>query len=157
LFVREVKQFRSSVNDDAVHPPTDRLEMEAEELKDVKIDAKLTITSNDSKMNTWYGFVSEGALFLKGNVWDDMDIREVSNAPANVVFITRSCRYQILLIPINTDPTLISSPSISFVFWHHRASLLLSTLLKNSLAARLSTCVSRRAIPTSVRFGHIAY
>ncbi|KAK3828644.1 MAG: acyl-CoA N-acyltransferase [Benniella sp.] len=76
LFVREVKQFRSSAHDDAVHPPTDRLEMEAEELKDVKIDAKLTITSNDSKMNTWYGFVSEGALFLKGNGWDDMDIRE---------------------------------------------------------------------------------
>ncbi|KAF9358206.1 hypothetical protein BGX34_009026 [Mortierella sp. NVP85] len=76
LFVREMKQFRSSANDDAVHPPTDRLELEAEEMKDVKIDAKLTITSNDSKMNTWYGFVSEGALFLKGNGWDDMDIRE---------------------------------------------------------------------------------
>lgn len=75
LFVREMKQFRSSANDDAVQPPTNRVEM-GEELKDVKVDAKLTITSNDSKMNTWYGFVSEGALFLRGNGWDDMDIRE---------------------------------------------------------------------------------
>ncbi|KAF9192549.1 hypothetical protein BGZ51_005346 [Haplosporangium sp. Z 767] len=74
-FVREMKQFRSSANDDAVHPPN-RLKKEEEELKDVKIDATLTITSNDSKMNTWFGFVSEGSLFLKGNGWDDMDIRE---------------------------------------------------------------------------------
>lgn len=78
LFVREMKQFRSSANDDAVHPSTNSLDMEE---KDVKIDAKLTITSNDSKMNTWYGFVSEGALFLRGNGWDDMDIREVSSRP----------------------------------------------------------------------------
>ncbi|KAG0006818.1 hypothetical protein BGZ80_005128 [Entomortierella chlamydospora] len=75
LFVREMKQFRSSANDDAVHP-TNCLEKGEEELKDVKIDAKLTITSNDAKMNTWFGFVSEGALFLRGDGWDDMDIRE---------------------------------------------------------------------------------
>ncbi|KAG0252144.1 hypothetical protein BG011_007185 [Mortierella polycephala] len=74
-FVKEMKQFRSSADDDAVHPPN-RLEKEEEELKDVKIDATLTITSNDSEMNTWFGFVSEGSLFLKGNGWDDMDIRE---------------------------------------------------------------------------------
>ncbi|KAF9110502.1 hypothetical protein BGX27_006267 [Mortierella sp. AM989] len=75
LFVREMKQFRSSVNDGTVQPPN-CLEKEEEELKDVKIDATLTITSNDSKMNTWFGFVSEGALFLRGDGWDDMDIRE---------------------------------------------------------------------------------
>ncbi|KAF9120286.1 hypothetical protein BGW39_011523 [Mortierella sp. 14UC] len=81
-FVREMKQFRSSANDDAVQTPSynksiDRLEKkDEEELKDVKIDARLTITSNDSNMNTWYGFVSEGALFLRGNGWDEMDIRE---------------------------------------------------------------------------------
>ncbi|KAF9082461.1 hypothetical protein BGX23_012451 [Mortierella sp. AD031] len=80
-FVREMKQFRSSANCDTVQPPlisvVDRLEKKKEEeLKDVKIDARLTITSNDSSMNTWYGFVSEGALFLRGNGWDEMDIRE---------------------------------------------------------------------------------
>ncbi|KAF9907490.1 hypothetical protein EC991_010871 [Linnemannia zychae] len=81
-FVREMKKFRSSINDDTVQPPfhnksIDRLEKkDEEELKDVKIDARLTITSNDSNMNTWYGFVSEGALFLRGNGWDEMDIRE---------------------------------------------------------------------------------
>ncbi|KAG0303019.1 hypothetical protein BGZ99_002800, partial [Dissophora globulifera] len=76
LFVREMKQFRSQAHVDAVHSIDKSLETEEEELKDVKIDATLTITSNDSKMNTWVGFVSEGALFLKGNGWDDMDIRE---------------------------------------------------------------------------------
>ncbi|KAH7051597.1 acyl-CoA N-acyltransferase [Linnemannia elongata] len=76
-FVREMKQFRSSANDETVQPPLIRLEDGEQELKDVKIDARLTITSNDSNnMNTWYGFVSEGALFLRGNGWDDMDIRE---------------------------------------------------------------------------------
>ncbi|KAF9940236.1 hypothetical protein BGZ65_007711 [Modicella reniformis] len=74
LFVREMKLFHPTANDDAVHP-TNRLVME-EKLKDVKIDAKLMITSNDSKMNTWFGFVSESALFLRGDGWDDMDIRE---------------------------------------------------------------------------------
>ncbi|KAG0290452.1 hypothetical protein BGZ96_006076 [Linnemannia gamsii] len=74
-FVREMKQFRSSGNDETVQPPLIRLEDEPE-LKDVKIDARLTITSNDSNMNTWHGFVSEGALFLRGNGWDEMDIRE---------------------------------------------------------------------------------
>ena len=77
LFVREMKQFCASNSDDAVQTPIMSLETEEEELKDVKIDATLMITSNDSKMNTWFGFVSEGALFLKGNGWDDMDIREV--------------------------------------------------------------------------------
>ncbi|KAG0295759.1 hypothetical protein BGZ98_001239 [Dissophora globulifera] len=76
LFVREMKQFRSQAHVDAVQSIDKSLETEEEELKDVKIDATLTITSNDSKMNTWVGFVSEGALFLKGNGWDDMDIRE---------------------------------------------------------------------------------
>jgi len=42
-----------------------------------KVDATLTITSTDSKMNTWLGFKSQGALFLRGNGWDDMDIRQV--------------------------------------------------------------------------------
>ncbi|KAF9130730.1 hypothetical protein BGW39_002731 [Mortierella sp. 14UC] len=41
-----------------------------------RIDTTLTITSNDTKMNTWFGFKSEGALYLRGNGWDDMDIRE---------------------------------------------------------------------------------
>ncbi|KAI7823178.1 acyl-CoA N-acyltransferase [Gamsiella multidivaricata] len=76
LFVREMKQFYPSANDDAVHSVHNSLEKEEEELKDVKIDAKLTITSSDAKMNTWFGFVSEGALFLRGDGWDDMDIRE---------------------------------------------------------------------------------
>ncbi|KAF8930403.1 hypothetical protein BGZ58_008270 [Dissophora ornata] len=76
LFVREMKQFSASNSDDAVQTPIMSLETEEEELKDVKIDATLMITSNDSKMNTWFGFVSEGALFLRGNGWDDMDIRE---------------------------------------------------------------------------------
>lgn len=78
-FVREMKQFRSSANDETVQPQLIRLEEGEQVLKDVKIDARLTITSNESNnMNTWYGFVSEGALFLRGNGWDDMDIREVS-------------------------------------------------------------------------------
>ncbi|KAG0095164.1 hypothetical protein BGZ93_006253 [Podila epicladia] len=67
-FVREMKQH-SSEHDDASHPTS-------EETKDVKIDATLTITSNDSKKNTWCGFVSDGALFLRGDGWADMDIRE---------------------------------------------------------------------------------
>ncbi|KAK3826998.1 MAG: acyl-CoA N-acyltransferase [Linnemannia elongata] len=76
-FVREMKQFRSSANDETVQPQLIRLEEGEQVLKDVKIDARLTITSNESNnMNTWYGFVSEGALFLRGNGWDDMDIRE---------------------------------------------------------------------------------
>ncbi|KAF9927737.1 hypothetical protein FBU30_002940 [Linnemannia zychae] len=41
-----------------------------------QVDATLTITSNDAKMNTWFGFKSDGALYLRGNGWDDMDIRE---------------------------------------------------------------------------------
>ena len=87
-FVREMKQFRSSANDETVQPPLIRLEEGEQELKDVKIDARLTITSNDSNnMNTWYGFVSEGALFLRGNGWDDMDIREVSSLNCSFLFL----------------------------------------------------------------------
>ncbi|KAF9144736.1 hypothetical protein BGX30_011623 [Mortierella sp. GBA39] len=41
-----------------------------------RVDATLTITSNDDKMNTWFGFKSGGALYLRGDGWDDMDIRE---------------------------------------------------------------------------------
>ncbi|KAG0057521.1 hypothetical protein BGZ83_009160 [Gryganskiella cystojenkinii] len=41
-----------------------------------QVDATLTITSTDSKMNTWLGFKSQGALYLRGNGWNDMDIRE---------------------------------------------------------------------------------
>ncbi|KAF8949069.1 hypothetical protein BGZ47_011297 [Haplosporangium gracile] len=41
-----------------------------------RVDATLTITSNDAKMNTWFGFKSNGALYLRGDGWDDMDIRE---------------------------------------------------------------------------------
>jgi hypothetical protein len=44
-----------------------------------RVDATLTITSNDAKMNTWFGFKSNGALYLRGDGWDDMDIREVNN------------------------------------------------------------------------------
>jgi hypothetical protein len=84
-FVREMKQFRSSKNDETVQPLI-RLEEEPE-LKDVKIDARLTITSNDSNMNTWYGFVSEGALFLRGNGWDEMEIREVSFLNCSLLFL----------------------------------------------------------------------
>ncbi|KAF9404049.1 hypothetical protein BGZ76_007125, partial [Entomortierella beljakovae] len=76
LFVREMKQSRSSSNVDAVQPLVKSLEKEEEELKDVKIDATLTIASNDSKMNTWFGFVSENKLFLRGDGWDNMEIRE---------------------------------------------------------------------------------
>lgn len=76
-----MKKSRALVNDDAVHPTKlmNRLDKPENELKDVKIDATLMITSNDQNMNTWFGFVSEGALFLKGNGWDSTDIREVSN------------------------------------------------------------------------------
>ncbi|KAG0330028.1 Ornithine decarboxylase antizyme 2 [Podila humilis] len=41
-----------------------------------QIELTLTITSNDCNMNTWRGFVSEGSLFLKGDGWDDLSIRE---------------------------------------------------------------------------------
>ncbi|KAF9178680.1 Ornithine decarboxylase antizyme 2 [Haplosporangium sp. Z 767] len=58
------------LHDDTVHPH------ETDEDARKKVDTTLTITSNDSKMNTWFGFKSEGALYLKGNGWDDMDIRE---------------------------------------------------------------------------------
>ncbi|KAG0210039.1 hypothetical protein BGX28_009716 [Mortierella sp. GBA30] len=75
-FVREMKKSRSSTNDDAVHPQICLARKAEDELKDVKIDATLKITSNDQNMSTWFGFVSEGALFLRGNGWDDMDIRE---------------------------------------------------------------------------------
>ncbi|KAG0298026.1 hypothetical protein BGZ96_003294 [Linnemannia gamsii] len=41
-----------------------------------RVDYTLTITSNDANMNTWFGFKSNGALYLRGDGWDDMDIRE---------------------------------------------------------------------------------
>lgn len=44
-----------------------------------RVDATLTITSNDPNMNTWFGFKSNGALYLRGDGWDDMDIREVND------------------------------------------------------------------------------
>ncbi|KAF9115905.1 hypothetical protein BGX27_005786 [Mortierella sp. AM989] len=71
VFVREMKRF-SSIDDDAAHPNSN------DDYSVVKkmVDATLTITSNNSKRNTWFGFKSEGALFLRGNGWDDMDIRE---------------------------------------------------------------------------------
>ncbi|KAF9937308.1 hypothetical protein BGZ67_001402 [Mortierella alpina] len=79
-FVKEMKQFPSA-NGDAAHPSKsdhDRGRNEGCTAYDLDgmVDATLTITSNDSKMNTWLGFKSEGALYLRGNGWDDMDIRE---------------------------------------------------------------------------------
>ncbi|CAO3571420.1 unnamed protein product [Mortierella alpina] len=79
-FVREMKQCPSA-NGDAAHLSTaesDRGSNEGSTVYDLDglVDATLTITSNDSKMNTWFGFKSEGALYLRGNGWDDMDIRE---------------------------------------------------------------------------------
>lgn len=49
-----------------------------------RVDATLTITSNDDKMNTWFGFKSGGALYLRGDGWDDMDIREVNSNNASL-------------------------------------------------------------------------
>ncbi|KAF9397737.1 hypothetical protein BGX21_008559 [Mortierella sp. AD011] len=69
-FVREMKHS-SSIDDDAAHPSSD----DDFNVKDM-VDATIAITSNDSKRNTWLGFKSERALFLRGNGWDDMDIRE---------------------------------------------------------------------------------
>lgn len=68
-FVKEMTPS-SSMNDDAAHL-SDNVNA-----KNKDVDAKVTITSNDSKRNTWIGFKSDGALFLRGNGWDDMDIRE---------------------------------------------------------------------------------
>ncbi|KAG0281582.1 hypothetical protein BGZ95_001933 [Linnemannia exigua] len=90
-FVRELKPYPITTTtsfDDAAHPTTsptfgsgvggtatggvlgDEFDIRT------RVDATLTITSNDAKMNTWFGFKSEGALYLRGNGWDDMDIRE---------------------------------------------------------------------------------
>jgi len=77
LFVKDMKQFQYSTHETAGHPQLIRLETNEDKLnKDVKIDARLTITSTDSKMNTWFGFVSDDVLFLRGNGWEDMEIRE---------------------------------------------------------------------------------
>ncbi|KAG0046586.1 hypothetical protein BGZ83_008244 [Gryganskiella cystojenkinii] len=83
LFIKDMKQFypSSSTQKVADQPQLIRLEMNEDEKfnKDVKIDARLTITStgtDSSSNNTWFGFVSEGALFLRGNGWEDMEIRE---------------------------------------------------------------------------------
>ncbi|KAF9917514.1 hypothetical protein BX616_000773 [Lobosporangium transversale] len=72
-FVREMKQYSSNHVDDTGH--ANGME-ESDEAIRKRVDATLTITSNDSKRNTWLGFRSKKALFLKGNGWDDMDIRE---------------------------------------------------------------------------------
>lgn len=57
-----------------------------------RVDATLTITSNDAKMNTWFGFKSEGALYLRGNGWDDMDIRESVVAALDLAEEQLGCR-----------------------------------------------------------------
>ncbi|KAF9310230.1 hypothetical protein BGZ91_007148 [Linnemannia elongata] len=75
--------YSTSPLDDADHPPPtynsgiggtegfgDEFDIQT------RVDATLTITSNDDKMNTWFGFKSGGALYLRGDGWDDMDIRE---------------------------------------------------------------------------------
>ncbi|KAF9969237.1 hypothetical protein BGZ73_008511 [Actinomortierella ambigua] len=41
-----------------------------------EVQTTLTITSNDDKKNVWYGFIADGALFLRGDGWGDMEIRE---------------------------------------------------------------------------------
>ncbi|KAF9571294.1 hypothetical protein EC968_000733 [Mortierella alpina] len=79
-FVKEMKQLPSA-NGDAAHPSSsgnDRSRNEGCPAYDLDglVDATLTITSTDSKMNTWLGFKTEGALYLRGNGWGDMDIRE---------------------------------------------------------------------------------
>ncbi|KAI1307286.1 hypothetical protein EDD11_004536 [Mortierella claussenii] len=105
-FVREMKQFRSSNNEDAVHSPLICLDKtEEEELKDVKIEATLTITSNDSKMNTWFGFVSDSALFLKGDGWDDMDVRESVVAALDLAEEQLGCQSVYLCLEKN-NPSL---------------------------------------------------
>ncbi|KAG0214014.1 hypothetical protein BGX33_002526 [Mortierella sp. NVP41] len=57
-----------------------------------RVDMTLTITSNDEKMNTWFGFKSEGALYLCGNGWDDMDIRESVVAALDLAEEQLGCR-----------------------------------------------------------------
>ncbi|KAF9162206.1 hypothetical protein DFQ26_003745 [Actinomortierella ambigua] len=42
----------------------------------VEVLTTLTITSNDDKKNVWYGFIADDALFLRGDGWGDMEIRE---------------------------------------------------------------------------------
>ncbi|KAF9578892.1 hypothetical protein BGW38_005090 [Lunasporangiospora selenospora] len=79
LFVKEMKQYSSTGNKGAVHSSEQTLGMTAASAFSAAaalVDATLTITSNDAKMNTWIGFRSEGKLYLKGNGWEDMDIRE---------------------------------------------------------------------------------
>lgn len=60
--------------------------------KQHKVDATLTITSTDSKMNTWLGFKSQGALYLRGNGWNDMDIREVRKIRRNYRAAWSGCK-----------------------------------------------------------------
>ncbi|GJJ73640.1 hypothetical protein EMPS_05998 [Entomortierella parvispora] len=109
LFVKDMKQFRPSTIEDAGHPAVLKkdncLEMNEDQLKDVKIDARLTITSTDSKMNTWFGFVSEGALFLRGNGWDDMDIRESVVAALDLAEEQLGCQTVLLCLEKN-DPSI---------------------------------------------------
>ncbi|KAG0284980.1 hypothetical protein BGZ98_005725, partial [Dissophora globulifera] len=89
LFVNEMRSFSSTDNEDADHQhPHHHSPQHAAGAQGAfktkrasidgvwkKVDATLTITSNDPKRNTWFGFKSKGALYLRGNGWDDMDIR----------------------------------------------------------------------------------
>lgn len=93
-FVREMNPYPTATTaplDDADHPPPtynsgiggtegfgDEFDIQT------RVDATLTITSNDDKMNTWFGFKSGGALYLRGDGWDDMDIREVNSPNASL-------------------------------------------------------------------------
>ncbi|KAF8949781.1 hypothetical protein BGZ52_004759 [Haplosporangium bisporale] len=80
LFIREMKQSSPLGNEHVGH-----LEERSQVLEEIlvkkmmikeQVDFTLTITSNDSKMNTWGGFVSKKCLFLKGDGWDNTSIRE---------------------------------------------------------------------------------
>ncbi|KAI1294479.1 hypothetical protein EDD11_008116 [Mortierella claussenii] len=99
-FVREMKQFSSAI-DDAAHPQ--RAESDEEIRR--RVDATLTITSNDSKMNTWFGFKSENALYLRGNGWDDMDIRESVVAALDLAEEQLECQTVYLCLE-KTNPKL---------------------------------------------------
>ena len=89
-FVKEMRPF-PSMNGDA-----GQFYQKTNDIGDVDkkgLDATLTITSNNSKRNTWIGFKVDGAMYLRGNGWDDMDIREVSLVL--VLFVVSSCSFLI--------------------------------------------------------------
>ncbi|KAF9347792.1 hypothetical protein BGX34_002886 [Mortierella sp. NVP85] len=69
------------------------------------LDATLTITSNDSKRNTWIGFKVDGAMYLRGNGWDDMDIRESVVAVLELAEEQLGCQTVYLCLEKN-DPDL---------------------------------------------------